>query len=307
MYLKPEKNIQRVPDSKILIVGNKIATTQKVEEFYSRNPFPNYDEERTLADLEEKLNANVFLKNLKKQIGFGKRVLEVGSGTCQLSLVLAYGTNNLQVAFDPTLASIQLGEEFAKKNNLENCEFVVGDIFDDPFADSYFDLVWCSGVLHHTEDPRRGFNTISKWLKPGGYIVLGLYSRLGRIRTIARQILNSFLGKGLIARKLIFFLDPILRGGSSEQQKSAWFQDQYEHPVESLHSISEVIRWFKTENIEFVTSVPNAQAGDVNYKELFSTTSSGSYLSRYLSELLMLINSQGREGGLFLVLGRKMK
>ena len=46
-----------------------------------------------------------------------KSFLEVGSGTCQLSLALASGTNNSIIAMDPTKASLRLGKDFAEKNN----------------------------------------------------------------------------------------------------------------------------------------------------------------------------------------------
>ena len=37
----------------------------------------------------------------------------------------------------------------------------------------------------------------------------------------------------------------------------AWIQDQYQHPHESLHSIDEVLQWFRKENIEFLDSIPS--------------------------------------------------
>ena len=65
--------------------------------------------------LQKTLSENVFLNDLKQHIGFGKRFIEVSSGTCQLSLAFAVGTNNLLVAMDPTKESLKLGRDFAKK------------------------------------------------------------------------------------------------------------------------------------------------------------------------------------------------
>ena len=80
------------------------------------------------------------------------------------------------MAFDPTIESLKLGSAFAKSNKVDNCIFVNGDLFSNPFSKEYFDIVWCSGVLHHTESPLKGFEIISTWLKPNGYIVIGLYN-----------------------------------------------------------------------------------------------------------------------------------
>ena len=58
----------------------------------------------------------------------------------------------------------------------------------------YFDFVWCSGVLHHTANSFEAFKIISRWVKPGGIIIIGLYNKYGRIRTNLRQLIYKALG-----------------------------------------------------------------------------------------------------------------
>ena len=43
-----------------------------------------------------------------------------------------------------------------------------------------FDVIECSGVLHHMEQPADGLSALVQQLKPGGYIKLGLYSEIAR-------------------------------------------------------------------------------------------------------------------------------
>ena len=43
-----------------------------------------------------------------------------------------------------------------------------------------FDIIECSGVLHHMEKPSNGLSALVHQLKPGGYIKLGLYSEIAR-------------------------------------------------------------------------------------------------------------------------------
>ena len=74
------------------------------------------------------------------------------------------------------LKSLEVGYNFSKNNHIENIQFVNGDIFDNIFEKNYFDLVWCNGVLHHTQNPQGAFDQITKILKPGGFIVVGLYN-----------------------------------------------------------------------------------------------------------------------------------
>jgi SAM-dependent methyltransferase len=303
---KRDVNANQLPDSTIIQVGSKRETAELVEKFYTKNPFPNYDNFETLNDLNNKIGANVFTSSLKKSIGFSKRIIEVGSGTCQLSIALALGTNNEVVAFDPTLESLRLGAGFAQKHEVKNCTFVNGDLFSDPFEKGYFDVVWSSGVLHHTESAENGFKIITQWAKPHGYVIIGLYNLYGRMRTVFRQKLFRILGKGNVARSVVSLLDPVLRKNISEAKKEAWFQDQYEHPVETLHTFDEVLRWFDENGVDFVNAIPACNAGSVDYENLFSVQSRGSWSTRILSQVSMLFSPLGGEGGLFLVIGKKL-
>ena len=92
---------------------------------------------------------------------------------------------------------------------------------------------------------------------------------------------------------------------NSEQIKS-WIRDQYEHPVESLHTLDEVMAWFKENNINLLISkIPSCDMRNNYGLDLFQKTKKGTYLSRFFSQLSMLFNNLGDDGGLFVVIGRK--
>jgi ubiquinone/menaquinone biosynthesis C-methylase UbiE len=302
---KEEINIVKLEKSEIYQVGDKRSTAKLVEKFYTDNPFPNYDNLETILDLQKKIEGNDFTKNLKRFIGLGKKVIEVGCGTSQLSIALANGTNNKLVAFDSTLESLILGSNFSKKSGVSNCVFVNGDIFSNPFMANYFDVVWCSGMLHHTDSPKQGFEIITTWLKSDGYVIIGLYNLYGRFRTVFRQKIFRIFGSGKFARLIVSTLDPILRQDISEQKRKAWFQDQYQHPVESLHTLDEVLGWFDENNIEFISSIPTCNSENINYENMFLSQTRGTFVSRLVSQIGMLFSPLGSEGGLFLVIGKK--
>tara|TARA_B110000037_G_scaffold219543_1_gene284938 strand:+ start:3861 stop:4781 length:921 start_codon:yes stop_codon:yes gene_type:complete len=301
---KKYKNIS-IENQNIALVGDKTMTTKKVTDFYKDAPFPNYNDFQSKSDLLQTINANTFVKDLKDTIGFNKKFIEVGSGTSQLSLALASGTNNEIVALDPTLESLKLGAEFAAQNNINNVKFLNADIFDNPIKDNYFDFVWCSGVLHHTQNSEEGFNIIYNWLKPGGTIIIGLYNSYGRLRTNIRQFIYKTLGKGKLSRNLILKLDPYLRKSMSEAKREAWIRDQYEHPIERSHTLDEVLKWFKKKNVNFVGSIPDP-ALETNYQPIsYMDGEKGTPTSRVLSQINMLFSNSGKEGGLFIVIGKK--
>ena len=90
-------------------------TALEVKKFYKDDPFPNYELSDNKLSISSKGDKNQFTYNLKKFIGYGKKVLEVGAGTCQLSNYLAIGNSNPVVAFDMNYESLKIGSEFSKK------------------------------------------------------------------------------------------------------------------------------------------------------------------------------------------------
>ena len=276
--------------------------TREVTDFYDVAPFPNYRDNDNKATILERGNSNSLSLRLKEFVGFNRRFLEVGSGTSQLSNYLAIGTNSEIFAFDPTLTSLKLGHEFAQRNEISNVTFVNADLFDDVFKNSVFDVVWCSGVLHHTNDPAGGFDLICTYAKSGGIVIVGLYNWYGRLRTHVRRFFYKFLG----IRYLMLF-DPVLRNAddNSGEKVKSWIRDQYIHPVESCHSFDEVLAWFKKNDIEFVNSIPSCEIRLGSENDLFEKSSPSTMYERVWQQILMIFSSLGGEGGLFIFVGRK--
>jgi 2-polyprenyl-3-methyl-5-hydroxy-6-metoxy-1,4-benzoquinol methylase len=276
-------------------------TTNLVKDFYFEKPFPSYSSQDDKYSILKKGNENYLSKSVKNKIGNSKFILEVGSGTCQLSSYLAIGTNNNIFALDGAYNSLLLGKKFANQNNISNIHFINADLFDDIFPNAIFDFIWCNGVLHHTKDPYNGFVNLVKKLKKDGIVLVGLYNRFGRIRTIVRKYFYKIFGK-----KFLFIFDPYLRKLKKNYYKNlekinAWINDQYEHPVESLHTYGECIKWFNKNGIEYINSIPNLNS---NY-DLFERSEVPNIYERFLLQLAMPFTNYGGEGGLFIMLGKK--
>ena len=280
----------------------KDPVTSKVGNFYETDPFPNYEINNDLNKILQIGDQNSFLKSLKSFVGFNKNVVEIGAGTCQLSNYLAIGTNNHVCSFDSSFNSLQIGKNFAKKNKIKNISFVRGDIFDPIFQDESFDFLICNGVLHHTKDPYSGFLNIIKSVKKNGYIIIGLYNKIGRFRTKVRKYIYKALGKSVIK-----FIDPVLRKTDkhSHDKIKAWIKDQYNHPVESTHTFDEILNWFDKNNIEFINSLPELSILDTQMENLFKKKNRASLFERILSQIFMIFDRPGAEGGLFIFIGKK--
>jgi len=274
--------------------------TEQVKAFYEETPFPNYQDHESLRSLIDKSRRGGYAHDLHRAVSFNRTVLEVGCGTGQLSNFLGVGCRRV-VGTDLCLNSLRLGETFRSEHALERTAFLQMNLFRPSFLPESFDVVLCNGVLHHTSDPRGGFEGLVPLLKPGGTIVIGLYNRWGRAMTDLRRVLFRLTG-GRLRR-----LDPYLRDSRlSEDKERAWFADQYRHPHESKHTTSEVLGWFRACGIEFVRAVPSvtlenaAQAGE----GLFDPEPAGTAFERRLAEWAQ-VSSGNREGGFFLMIGRK--
>jgi len=275
-------------------------STKKVTDFYKETPFPNYKDNDNKESILDKGNKNILAKQFKKFIGYNKDVLEVGCGTGQLSIYFAIGSNNRIVGFDPTIHSLNLAKNFTDKHSISNIKFINADIFDDVLSESYFDFIWCNGVLHHTKDPYFSFEILAKSLKKNGYILVGLYNKIGRIRTIFRKYLSKIFGN-----KIFDWLDPTLKKLKLDKnEKNAWIRDQYFHPIESLHTLDEVLLWFKKNDIEFISSIPSSDF-DYDYENIFEKKKVGTLYSRIFNQISMVFNQLGSDGGLFVVIGKK--
>ena len=201
---------------------------------------------------------------------------------------------------DPTIDSLRLAKNFSDKYGIKNTKFVNADIFDDVLANDYFDFIWCNGVLHHTKDPYLAFTTIIKSLKKKGYVLVGLYNKIGRFRTLFRKYLSKIFGN-----KIFDWFDPTLKKLKLDNdEKNAWIQDQYFHPIESLHTLDEVLSWFNKNDIEFISSIPSSDF-DYDYKNIFEIKSFGTLYSRILNQFAMIFSRLGSDGGLFIVIGKK--
>src|SRR5262249_34975362 len=101
----------------------------------------------------------------------GDRILEVGSGMGRFTEVLAR-TGAEGFTFDYSVAV----EANAKNNGgFTNIHFAQADVYAPPYAKSSFDRILCIGVLQHCPSPRRAFEALVPFLKPGGEIAIDVY------------------------------------------------------------------------------------------------------------------------------------
>ena len=103
-----------------------------------------------------------------------KRVLDAGCGTGRHTFHMSKEAREV-IAMDLSQAI-----EVAARNNRErtNTHFIQADIYNPPFPPDSFDFIYSLGVLHHLPDPERGFRSLLKLVRAGGFMNIYLYWNL---------------------------------------------------------------------------------------------------------------------------------
>jgi SAM-dependent methyltransferase len=280
---------------------DKRDVTDIVKQFYETTPFPNYDGLDTRDSLRRKAGEAVFARMLDEQIPHTASILEIGCGTGQMTNFLGMAWGRTVIGADLCMNSLVLAKGFRDRFAINNAHFLQINLFRPPFAPASFDVVISNGVLHHTSDCRGAFRSIARLVKPGGFIVVGLYNRLGRLPTLWRRFLIERFGRAAM------LLDHRLRRTEAGARREAWYMDQYQHPHETRHSMDELLEWLDAEGFDFTASMPTI--GDVEFSEraaLFEVRSAGHRRDRLSSEIEMLLTG-GKDGGLYIMIGRKRR
>jgi 2-polyprenyl-3-methyl-5-hydroxy-6-metoxy-1,4-benzoquinol methylase/uncharacterized protein YbaR (Trm112 family) len=271
--------------------------TETVRAFYTAAPFPGYPPRDSLTWLRARAERSRFARLLDEAIPGDARIVEIGCGTGQMSLYLAHA-DRIVIGADLTRASLLLGAAAARRFAVQRALFVETDIASAGLRAGAFDVVYCSGVLHHTPDPRASFRRIVELARPGGMIVLGLYNQIARLPLRLRRAIAR------ITRERWIPCDPVLNDRAAEPaRREAWLRDQYRHPEEHRHSLGEVRRWFAENGVDYVRAFPSAQIAEAP-EGLFEAEADDWSFEALLAQLGWM-GSIGDEGGLFVTVGRR--
>jgi SAM-dependent methyltransferase len=271
--------------------------TETVRQFYERAPFPGYPPQDSLSAFRLRAERSRFAQLLDRAIAADARIAEVGCGTGQMSLYLARADRAI-VAADVSRAALALGAAAARRYRVEHVQFVESDLHRPGLKSGAFDVVYSSGVLHHTANPRRAFAAVAQLARPSGIVVLGVYNAFARLPLRVRRSVARWTRFRLVP------FDPVLRERRHEPaRREAWLRDQYQHPEEHRHTVAQIKTWFAENGIEYLRTFPSTvlehDAGD-----LFARAVDDWAVESWLAQLAW-IWTLGGEGGLFFTIGRR--
>ncbi|MEN9464950.1 MAG: hypothetical protein RL217_1131 [Pseudomonadota bacterium] len=161
----------------------------KVQKQYNENPYPRWRSVGYNQPADYALALQQHFPNwryLLPKPGSKLQALVAGCGTGRHAIRLAKYFPKLKItALDLSYTALAYAQYQAEIHQQTTLHFIQGDILNCHALNRKFDLIECSGVLHHMHDPKQGLNALAARLKKGGIIKIALYSKT------ARQVISA--------------------------------------------------------------------------------------------------------------------
>jgi 2-polyprenyl-3-methyl-5-hydroxy-6-metoxy-1,4-benzoquinol methylase len=220
----------------------------------------DYTQDRTWGfDADERLRTFLEESGRARQWFEGRRVLDAGCGNGVLSFMIStLGCTVLATDVSPSVFAAS--ERFGK-----SVHFAQSDLAQPAFRPGAFDLVYCSGVLHHTANTRRTLEQVVRAAAPGGAIYVWLYWRVPGMKSGVKRILRNAIRPlpDPVKRTLVvpFALQGWLRDRSLSLQEHRLVQHDFFTPrYRWEHTPEEVQTWFR--ELGFVNIVTQTTSKD---------------------------------------------
>lgn len=174
----------------------------------SDKKFSSYWWESYYDELTKSINKIMFEDDLNT-------ILEAGSGSGKATLLLNEKLNKTLLDISPV--ALEYAKHVANKFEVENINFVEGNIFSMPFKNNNFDFVWNIGVIEHYE--------------------------LDDIKSIIKEMVRVCSKSGIVAVGMPnFYSGPILK---AKLLKLLKFIPGYKLDTEKFYELSKIESMFK--------------------------------------------------------------
>ena len=246
-------------------------TTRTVREFYEAYSYPSGPPVMRVG-FDVRLLASYGAR--ARPIGRPWSVLDAGCGRGRGLIGAASLQPDVQfVGVDVNRVGLAEVEEEARRRGLDNVRVQAMDLMcldELDVPDGGFDVIHCSGVIHHLTDPAVGLANLGRVLAPHGVLELMVYSKRGRenIHPIARAIDHLCAPEEGTAERLRVGRELArviaARGGDDEMWSRACtlddveFVDRYLPPRETSYDVEDLWKLIEAAELEFLRWVHSA-------------------------------------------------
>jgi SAM-dependent methyltransferase len=191
------------------------------------------------------------------------KILVAGCGSMQAAVLAFSNPESIVLGVDFSPESIAHEERLKERHRLTNLELHRMDLLAVSELGHSFDLIVCTGVLHHMTDPAQGLRSLSSVLEPThGAMVLMLYGRLGRggiypLQDAFRRMRITQTPEGVRRVRSIIEQLPAHHPGrryferSPEMKSDAAIVDTFLHPQDRAFRVQDVLDLVEGNGLRF--------------------------------------------------------
>ena len=234
-----------------------------VRQQYEENPYPRWvttESDRGAVRITEYLRRQFPAASFHNAPAGGEiDVLIAGCGTGQQAIVSARRLSGARLlAVDLSLSSLCYAKRMSRAFGLSNIEYAQADVLELASIGRTFDVIETSGVLHHLADPFAGWRVLLSLLRPGGFMHVGLYSKVAREPIRAARAYLA--GKGAVAtasdirrwRQELLGTPMRSVAGYADFFSTSECRDLLFHVQEHSLTIPEIEAFLRTQNLHFI-------------------------------------------------------
>jgi 2-polyprenyl-3-methyl-5-hydroxy-6-metoxy-1,4-benzoquinol methylase len=246
--------------------GDQVTASEQVRAFYERMPYPP-----PLDNLNE--HRELYRNPLRRRALFhriwpaakprrGQAILIAGCGTSQAARHAMQDPDAHVSAIDVSETSLRHTRALQRTHGLDNLEVHRLAIEDVAQLGRCFDLIVCTGVLHHLPDPDIGLRALHDVLHPHGALHLMVYAAYGRAGIYMMQEYCRLLGIGTSPEELrdlgatLDSLSPthaiasVLRG-AKDFRRPDMMADALLHPLDRAFTVPALYAWLERCGMSF--------------------------------------------------------
>jgi ubiquinone/menaquinone biosynthesis C-methylase UbiE len=197
----------------------------------------------------------------------GKLILDAGIGAGRYAEIVSRWGGEV-IGIDLSFAVDAAYKNIGRR---PNAHIIQADIFQLPFKEESFDIVYCIGVLHHTPDTRKAFNKLIPLVKRSGEIAVFLYQKSvfnkfsdrWRMHTTRMSIKSLYYLSALAVPFKYIFKLPVIGPklyywfpmSLHNDPRYRWLDtfDWYAPKYQWKHTEEEVISWFEDAGLKDIT------------------------------------------------------
>ncbi|APR81238.1 non-ribosomal peptide synthetase [Minicystis rosea] len=258
----PRPSGKRSDEENVGRAESAAAVDAMVGQFYSRFPWP-WNSSKFDAQSEAGFEAAMLCQEVgdytHTALPETPTIWVAGCGTNQALLTALRFPHAKVLGTDLSTKSIEICAQNAAALGVTNLDLSLGSINEATYREA-FDVVICTGVIHHTYDPAHALGRLAQAMKPSGILELLVYNRFHRTITSAFQkairIMTSGLGADdfAVAKRLSagFSLDNTMARFIARHRdwEESDFADLLINPVEHSYTVDSLSEMAEGQNLE---------------------------------------------------------